>query len=312
MQASIIASEGGSGYYPANTLYAVRQSLKAGVDGVELDIHLTADGRFVAHHDYRLNKHLTKDSSGDWLTAPGPVIKNSTLGELRQFETGALNPDSKPASHYPSRASVDLERIATFEEIEETILLSGTSTCEFWFEAKTDPYDLENSSAAGTYTDHLARLLNNSPLLSRIVLIAFDWELLRLAKTKIPGVQTGFLTIDPSWLSPRNSRLEPPEVFTHPKLSKWFGSYNPSGFANSIPRAVASAGGTYWSAYFADISEENVLEAHALGIKVSAWGADTQEDILFALSTGIDSLTTGYVDRAQNRPDRYQGTREDR
>ncbi|NOX50973.1 MAG: hypothetical protein GXP16_10640 [Gammaproteobacteria bacterium] len=68
-----------------------------------------------------------------------------------------------------------------------------------------------------------------------------------------------------------------------------------------MAQAVAAANGTYWSPYFRDLNEGLVKQAHDLGIKVSTWGADTSEEIDQALNTGVDSLTTGYVDRA--RPD---------
>ncbi|MGI9599320.1 MAG: glycerophosphodiester phosphodiesterase [Acidimicrobiales bacterium] len=36
---------------PENSLQSIRRSAEAGIDGVEIDMQLTADGRFVAHHD---------------------------------------------------------------------------------------------------------------------------------------------------------------------------------------------------------------------------------------------------------------------
>ena len=113
LRVTLIASEAGSGYYPENTASAVRQSLIAGVDGCELDFHLTADNRFVAHHDYLLNPALSRDQTGNWLTDPGPVIKNTNLSDLRSYDLGTVDPASKVARRYPDRGSSPSERIAT-------------------------------------------------------------------------------------------------------------------------------------------------------------------------------------------------------
>ena len=121
MKTTIIASEGGAGYYPENTAYAVRQSLAAGVDGCELDFHLTADNVLVAHHDYLLNPAITRDATGDWLTERGPAINQSRLADLQLFDFGGVNPDSKLARRYPDRASRSHELMATFQDIESEL-----------------------------------------------------------------------------------------------------------------------------------------------------------------------------------------------
>lgn len=55
-----------------NTLPSFQLALDAGADGLELDVHATADGVVVVHHDERL--------------AGGPAITSLTLGELRRHE----------------------------------------------------------------------------------------------------------------------------------------------------------------------------------------------------------------------------------
>ena len=292
MDVTLIASEAGAGYYPENTVAAVRQSLARGVDGCELDFHLTADNRFVAHHDYLLNPALTRDQTGNWLTAPGPVIKNTNLSDLRSYDLGTVDPASKVARRYPDRGSSPSERIATFEEVEQAYLACAEPPLELWFEAKTDPFDPDNTTPPEQFIEELAKILPVSPMFARTVLIAFDWRLLAIAKATMPGVQTGFLTIDFSWL-PNYASANVSE------RAGWFGDYNPANYADSVPRAVKAAGGTYWSPYFRDLDRDAVDEAHDLGIKVSSWGADTEEEISQALETGVDSLTTGYVDRAK-------------
>ncbi|MGH7530695.1 MAG: glycerophosphodiester phosphodiesterase [Gemmatimonadales bacterium] len=47
----VIAHRGASGTELENSLAALRAAARDGADGVELDVHSTADGEFIVHHD---------------------------------------------------------------------------------------------------------------------------------------------------------------------------------------------------------------------------------------------------------------------
>lgn len=65
----ILAHRGASGYAAENSLEAFREARRRGADGVELDVHPSADGAFIVHHD--------PDIPG-----AGPIA-GLTLGEIR-------------------------------------------------------------------------------------------------------------------------------------------------------------------------------------------------------------------------------------
>jgi glycerophosphoryl diester phosphodiesterase len=50
----IIAHRGASKFAPENTLPSFRKAVEQRADSIELDIHETADGKIVVHHDYLL------------------------------------------------------------------------------------------------------------------------------------------------------------------------------------------------------------------------------------------------------------------
>lgn len=56
MRTKIIAHRGYSKKYPENTLISFRKAKELLTDGIELDVHMTADGELVIHHDYYLKK----------------------------------------------------------------------------------------------------------------------------------------------------------------------------------------------------------------------------------------------------------------
>lgn len=51
MRPLVIAHRGASAHEPENSLAAFRKALSLGADGVELDVHVTADGKLAVIHD---------------------------------------------------------------------------------------------------------------------------------------------------------------------------------------------------------------------------------------------------------------------
>ena len=65
-----------------NTIAAFRRAFDAGADGIELDVHGTADGIVVVHHDA-----ITNSRPGD--SGPKVAIASSTFAELRELPIGS-------------------------------------------------------------------------------------------------------------------------------------------------------------------------------------------------------------------------------
>jgi len=75
----IIAHRGDTTNAPENTLFAFKQALNLGADGIELDVRLTKDEQLVVFHD----RCLERTSNGS-----GPV-NHSTLDEVRSLDAGS-------------------------------------------------------------------------------------------------------------------------------------------------------------------------------------------------------------------------------
>jgi glycerophosphoryl diester phosphodiesterase len=74
----IFAHRGGCALGPENTLAAFDLGLQAGADGLELDVHLSADGLPVVHHDATLDRTTSQ---------AGPLAAR-TAAELAQVDAG--------------------------------------------------------------------------------------------------------------------------------------------------------------------------------------------------------------------------------
>src|ERR1051326_4789101 len=86
----VFAHRGGSALAPENTLAAFELGLRAGADGFELDVHLSADGVPVVFHDEMLDRTTN---------ATGPVVAR-TAAELARVDAGWHFRD---ANDYPFR-----------------------------------------------------------------------------------------------------------------------------------------------------------------------------------------------------------------
>lgn len=75
----VIAHRGGAALAPENTLAAFKAAMDAGADAVELDVHLSRDGRLIVMHDETVDR--TTDGSG--------AIADLTGAELKRLDAGS-------------------------------------------------------------------------------------------------------------------------------------------------------------------------------------------------------------------------------
>ena len=78
MKTKFIGHRGAKGEKPENTLLGILHALKLGVDGVEIDVHLSQDGELVVIHDETLER--TTDGKGP--------INHYSLEKIKTFDAG--------------------------------------------------------------------------------------------------------------------------------------------------------------------------------------------------------------------------------
>ncbi|MBO5415433.1 MAG: glycerophosphodiester phosphodiesterase [Clostridia bacterium] len=74
----ILGHRGACGHAPENTMEAFELAIKMGADGVELDVHFTADGEVVVLHDEKIDR--TSNGQG--------LVNQYTLAELKTMDFG--------------------------------------------------------------------------------------------------------------------------------------------------------------------------------------------------------------------------------
>lgn len=153
------AHRGFSGEYPENTMLAFKKAFEVGCDGIELDVHLSKDGKLVVIHDEKLDR--TTDATG--------YVKDFTLAELQSINAG-----SKEC----------FERIPSFEEY---CLWVKDLPLETNIEIKTNLHyyaDIE---------EKLIAMLKKYDLMKKCIISSFNHATLWKVKTLAPELRCGCL-----------------------------------------------------------------------------------------------------------------------
>ncbi len=92
----IFAHRGYSAKYPENTLAAFRATAELPVEGVEFDVHLTADRQVVVIHDEKIDR--TSNGTG--------YVKDLTLEQLRKYDFGSWFSEEFAGERIPTLSEV--------------------------------------------------------------------------------------------------------------------------------------------------------------------------------------------------------------
>ena len=281
---------GARGLLPENTLPSFERAIELGVDVLELDLGMTRDGVPVVHHDRALNPEQTRDAAGRWLTPPGPFLNTLDLAALEEFDVGRAAPDSRTVERFPEQVPRDGTRIPTLADVLALGKRPGGEGLRFNIETKLNPLAPEETADPEEFARAVIAVLREEGMVDRANLQSFDWRVLLEARALAPELRAVCLTIEQRW---HDNILR-----GRPGPSPWTAGLDVDAFGGSVPRLVEAAGCTVWSPFYRDLTEETVVEAHALGLRVVVWTVNEVEDMLALARLGVDGIITDYPDRA--------------
>jgi glycerophosphoryl diester phosphodiesterase len=285
----VIGHRGAAGLLPENTLAAFRRGCEIGVDAVELDVLVSADGELVVHHDFKLKPEIARSADGAWIAAGSqPAVKDLTLAQLKTYDVGRLQPKTSYAARFPEQTPVDRERIPTFKETIDLFKKSCSPSTRLFVEIKTSPEEPELALPPETVSDSVVKMVRNEGIAERTWILSFDWRNLVHIQKTAPELATVYLTI----VGPGLNNLKR----NQPGASPWMAGLDIDDFNGSAPRAVKAAGGRVWSPFYKNLTLETLAEARQLGLLVSVWTPDSPDDLKKLIEMKVDAITT-------NRPD---------
>jgi glycerophosphoryl diester phosphodiesterase len=228
----VVAHRGAGAVAPENTMEAYRLAVEMGADAVELDVHLTADGKLVLMHDETVER--TTDLAGS--------IASMTLKQLRTADAGYRF--EAPDGSFPFRGN-EL-KVPTLAEALKW-LPDGTGLV------------VEVKARAATAPTIAALRSSRVRAAGTVSLISFDERIIEEARELDPEIPTGYLLVP-------SQPIEPALVYAvehgHAAVHPWDGDL---GLDPGPILSLAAAYGRLMGCYVVnDPARMQQLAAHGL------------------------------------------------
>ncbi len=167
-----IAHRGGAGLWPENTLLAFESAARAGYDGAELDVQLTADGEVVVFHDFCPASRNCTNFDGSLFSGEERLLRSWTFQELQNLNVGQSVVQRIPTLADVIKATRAIApRFQLFIELKLSVRNSGLSA---------SPRRLAEAVVA-TLREHDG--VHDS------ILIGFNWSALDYVRTIAPDLR---------------------------------------------------------------------------------------------------------------------------
>lgn len=173
----LMAHRGNQVVCPENTLAAFRRACADGIDILETDVRLSADGRFVLIHDPTVDR--TTNGTGE--------VVGMTAGQLRSLSACCGMPGFED------------ERIPLLEELLAMVPADLVLALELKSDDFLDP----------AVVQRLLARLREFNLLDRTIVLSFSFERMQAFRETAPSVPVGWVTCGSALPRPRVDLLGP-------------------------------------------------------------------------------------------------------
>lgn len=242
-----------------NTMPAFQFAVEAGVDTLELDMHVTKDDQIVLIHDHFLNPDLCLDASGNKIKS-GILVRSLTLQQLQSYDCGSLrNPKFK------EQKPVGKTHIPTLDELFSWIeksAMTGARKVKFNIETKSEESHPEYTPAPKPFVELFLAVVKKHKMLARVTLQSFDYRTLKVAHELEPKLSLSLLIED----APKSQQ----ELVTLMK----------------IYHAEVLSPQSSW------LTQAQVEAMHEIGVRVIPWTVNTAEEWEKMLSLRVDGIIT--------------------
>lgn len=264
---------GARGLWPENTAEGFRRTAALGVDSIETDVAITADGVAVLSHDPHLHPEMAR--LGDaWVTAPGPAIAGLTFRDLRRHNVGGLRHGGALAARFPRQVIFTSAPVPTLAEG-----LAASAPVVLDVEIKTFPDGRHATASPEAMVEAVVAAADKAGARLRLAVRSFDWRGLRHLRRRYPDIPCAVLT------SPDTSN------------ATWWDGIEPGNSVAATVAAFAGAGAT-WAPEWESLDEAAIAEAHRLGLRVVPWTVNDTAAMHRLLEWGCDGLCSDEPDVA--------------
>ncbi|MGO4121467.1 glycerophosphodiester phosphodiesterase family protein [Arthrobacter sp. YAF16] len=279
------AHRGGRGEWTEESLAAFANSLKLGVSTLELDTHLTTDGKIIVWHDDTIQADKCQDTApatpGDAaFPYVGDRVADLSLAQIKTLDCGFTQ-----LKGFPEQDVIEGNRIAELKDVFQLVRDAEAKKVRFNIETK-----VEDGKSGGTgmvaLTKAVVAEIQASGMADRSTVQSFDWSSLNLTKQLAPELPLVALSSGDAWL----------EV-GQPGASPNLGGIDIDTYGGSLAKAAAAQGYDAVSPTFRSVTPGMIADSHKLGLPVIPWTVNTTADMNRLMDLGVDGIITDYPTR---------------
>ena len=260
-------------------------ALEIGVDAVELDVGLTADGVVICNHDQALSPVNCQDTApatpGDpMFPYVGRPLRELTLAQIKTIDAGARHrSDAIAATLVPLPGT----RPPTLAEACALIGEYGVADCGGYADARL-AVELKTrpewpAAEVEWFVATVREILESAGLRGRFRLLGFDWRVIVAARLMLPEVECVALVQEETVVAG----------------TKWLAGLDPADLVG----AALAAGAGVLSAHHRQLTRELADDAHERGLGVTAWTVNDPAAMAAFIDLGVDGIVTDYPDQAR-------------
>ncbi len=261
------AHRGGRGLMPENTIPAMLYSVDLGVNTLEMDTHITSDGKVIVAHDDYMNPAFALAPGGKEIpTADNhryPIFQ-MTYADLSNFDVGTR---FYPAFPQQKKIAVAMPLLSSLiDSVQAHLRKTGKKQVFYNIETKCDEAgDNLLNPIPEEFVKLLMQVIEQKKITPYVVIQSFDKRTLQVLHRKYPAVKTAYLI--------ENNKKSLNEHLTE------------LGFTPTI-----------YSPAFKLVNAELVSSCRAKGIKLVPWTVNTKADMLKLRLLGVDGMISDYPD----------------
>lgn len=256
--------------------------MELGVDALEFDVALTADGHLVLTHDLLVSPVTSADTgmavAGDEMFPyVGKPIRSLSLAQLRTLDVGVRLPQRPDDRFAMSQVPLPDTRMPTLGAVLGLVGAYHADRVRLNVELKSDPTRPDLSPDPRKFTELVVEELDRHNRLQGTAILSFDWRILEIAR---PLIGQRYALVEKATMSPA-----------------WMNGLNLADFEDDLAAAAEAVSATTLSPDRELVDQILLTNASLRGLPVVVWTVNDPEEAARLIDMGASGIVTDYPDR---------------
>lgn len=260
------AHRGGRGLVPENTILAMKDAMSyPAVTTLEMDTHITRDGKVVVTHDDYLSPGFMLTPTGEEIPVSDAKKYNVFKMDYEQLKTFDIG--TKPNKDFPQQKKIKtyIPLLADLiDTVQNEIKTKGKKQFFYNIETKCSAKgDGVTNPTPAVFVKLLMDVIKAKKIEQYVVIQSFDKRTIQIINKEYPNIKTSFLVSNKKTYEENMADL----------------GYRPFILSPAYKMVDAAF----------------IKKAHADGVKVIPWTVNTAKEIASLKALGVDGIITDYT-----------------